>query len=333
MYRPKILFLTSSLSSFVEGDLRMLQENYPIREVIAGGGPAGSLVQRLSLGLAIFFGVLRTDITFSWFAHNHSYLAVMASRLLGKKSVVVVGGYEVANEPEIGYGAILDPELAKRVHYIIEHADCILAVSEFSKGEILAVAQPRRIEMIYNGIDISVFSPEGEKEDVVLTVCFVSTENIRVKGLDTFINAARQLPEVRFVLIGQALDGALEILKRDAPANVEFIGAVGRSELPDWYRRAKVYCQLSHRESFGVALAEAMSCECVPVVTDRGALTEVTGNTGFVVPYADTQATIDAISRALIADTGPAARKRVCKLFSREQREQEFRRIITTLQP
>ncbi|HOZ42252.1 MAG TPA: glycosyltransferase, partial [Methanoculleus sp.] len=178
----------------------MLQVDYPVREVITGGGPAGSLVQRLSLGFAIFFGVLRTDITFSWFAHNHSYLAVMASRLLGKKSVVVIGGYEVANEPGIGYGAILDPELAKRVHYIIEHADCILAVSEFSKGEILAVAQPRRIEMIYNGIDTSVFSPEGEKEDVVLTVCFVSTENIRVKGLDTFINAARQLPEVRFVL-------------------------------------------------------------------------------------------------------------------------------------
>ena len=331
MYRPKILFLTSSLSSFVEGDLRMLQENYPIREVIAGGGPAGSLVQRLSLGLAIFFGVLRTDITFSWFAHNHSYLAVMASRLLGKKSVVVIGGYEVANEPGIGYGAILDPELAKRVHYIIEHADCILAVSEFSKGEILAVAQPRRIEMIYNGIDISVFSPEGEKGDVVLTVCFVSTENIRVKGLDTFINAARQLPEVRFVLLGGALDNVLKDLKQDAPRNVKFVQPSSPDELLNWYRRAKVYCQLSYRESFGMALAEAMSCECVPVVTDRGALPEVVGDVGFVVPYGDTRATADAISRALISGMGPVARERACEIFSAEHRGQEIRRVITTL--
>lgn len=332
MPRPEILFLTSSLSSFADGDLRMLRKTYPVREVVTGGGPAGSLMQRLSLGLEILSGVLRTDMAFSWFAHNHAYLAVMAAGLLGKKSLVVVGGYEVANEPEIGYGALLDPGMAKKIRYIIENADCILAVSEFSRREILAVAGPRRIETVYNGIDTSVFSPGGRKENIVLTVCFVSTENIRLKGLDTFIDAARHLPEVRFVLLGRALDDALETLKRGAPDNVEFVGAVGQGELIEWYRRAKVYCQISYRESFGVALAEAMSCECVPVVTDRGALPEVVGDLGFVIPYADTRATVDAISRALISDAGPAARKRVCDTFSVEQREQELRRIIATLQ-
>nr|WP_303715906.1 glycosyltransferase family 4 protein [Methanoculleus marisnigri] len=310
----------------------MLRKTYPVREVVTGGGPAGSLMQRLSLGLEILSGVLRTDMAFSWFAHNHTYLAVMAARLMGKKSLVVVGGYEVAKEPEIGYGALLDPGMAKKIRYIIENADCILAVSEFSRREILQVAGPRRIETVYNGIDTSVFSPGGRKENIVLTVCFVSTENIRLKGLDTFIDAARHLPEVRFVLLGRALDDALETLKRGAPDNVEFVGAVGQGELIEWYRRAKVYCQISYRESFGVALAEAMSCECVPVVTDRGALPEVVGDLGFVIPYADTRATVDAISRALISDAGPAARKRVCDTFSVEQREQELRRIIATLQ-
>ncbi|WP_292728266.1 glycosyltransferase family 4 protein [Methanoculleus sp.] len=310
----------------------MLRKTYPVREVVTGGGPAGSLMQRLSLGLEILSGVLRTDMAFSWFAHNHAYLAVMAAGLLGKKSLVVVGGYEVAKEPEIGYGALLDPGMAKKIRYIIENADCILAVSEFSRREILQVAGPRRIETVYNGIDTSVFSPGGRKENIVLTVCFVSTENIRLKGLDTFIDAARHLPEVRFVLLGRALDDALETLKRGAPDNVEFVGAVGQGELIEWYRRAKVYCQISYRESFGVALAEAMSCECVPVVTDRGALPEVVGDLGFVIPYADTRATVDAISRALISDAGPAARKRVCDTFSVEQREQELRRIIATLQ-
>lgn len=36
MPRPEILFLTSSLSSFAEGDLRMLRETYPVREVVTG---------------------------------------------------------------------------------------------------------------------------------------------------------------------------------------------------------------------------------------------------------------------------------------------------------
>lgn len=332
MSRPEILFLTSSRSSFVEGDLRILETGYPVREIATGGYPAGSLAQRISLGLAILSGVLRTDIVFAWFAHNHSYLAVRAARLLRKKSLVVVGGYEVAHEPEIGYGALLDPALAEKVRYIVENADCILAVSEFSRREILAVAQPRRLETVYNCVDTSFFSPGGPKENIVLTVCLVSTANIRVKGLDTFMDAARHLPGARFVLIGRSLDNALELLQQDAPANVDFVGAVGRDDLLGWYRRARVYCQFSYRESFGVALAEAMSCECVPVVTDRGALPEVAGDTGFVVPYGDTHATIDAISRALLSETGPVARKRVCDLFSLARREQELRRIIATLQ-
>ena len=328
MHRPAILFLTSSLSSFVEGDLRMLKASYPVREVATGGGPAGSFGQRLSLVLSILSGVLRTDIIFAWFAHNHSYLAVMAARLLRKKSLVVVGGYEVANEPEIGYGALLDPGMAEKVRYIIENADCILAVSEFSRREILATAEPRRIKTIYNCVDTSVFSPDGPKEGVVLTVCLVSTANIRVKGLDTFMDAARQIPEARFVLIGRALDGALEILKRDAPANVEFVGAVGQAELIGWYRRAKVYCQLSYRESFGVALAEAMSCECVPVVTDRGALPEVVGDVGFVVPYGNAEATAAAISDALRSDSGRRARARIQTVFSIGERVKRIRTII-----
>ena len=332
MCRPEILFLTSTISPFVEGDLQVLRENYPVREVVTGGKPAGGLVQRLSLGLAILSGVLWTDITFSWFAHNHAFLAVMASRLLGKKSLVVVGGYEVANEPEIRYGALLDPQMVKRVRYIIENADCILAVSGFSRGEILAVARPRRIEMVYNSIDTAVFSPRGQKEEVVLTVCVISTPNIRIKGLETFIDAARHLPKTRFVLLGRVLDDALSILKQDAPPNVDFVPSPSEGELLQWYRRARVYCQLSYRESFGVALAEAMSCECVPVVTDRGALSEVVGDVGFVVPYGDTRATVDAISRALTSDMGPAARERVSDFFSVERRGEELRRVITTLQ-
>lgn len=329
---PEILFLTSSLSSFVEKDLQVLKGHYPVREIITGAKPAGSLVQRISFGLSIFFGVFRTDIAFSWFAHNHSYLAVMASRLLGKRSVAVVGGYEVANEPDIGYGAILDPELAGRVRYIIENADCILAVSEFSRKEILAVAEPRRLETVYNGIDTDVFSPRGRKEEVVLTVCVISAANVRVKGLDTFIEAARYLPEVRFVLLGRVIDDAFETLNQDVPSNLEIITSPSQDEILQWYRRAKVYCQLSYRESFGVALAEAMSCECIPVVTDRGALPEVVGNQGFVVPYGDTQATVDAISKALTSDIGSAARERVCEAFSMERRAEKLHQIIASLQ-
>ena len=69
--------------------------------------------------------------------------------------------------------------------------------------------------------------------------------------------------------------------------HIEFTGFVTDDELLGWYQRAKVYCQLSYYESFGMAAAEAMLCECVPVVTRKGALPEVVGETGFYVEYGE----------------------------------------------
>ena len=90
------------------------------------------------------------------------------------------------------------------------------------------------------------------------------------------------------------------------------------------YQKAKVYCQLSYYESFGVALAEAMACECVPVIADRGALPEVIGDVGFYVPYGDPEATAEAIGKALKSGKGAEARERIKTMFSLERRRDEF---------
>jgi len=60
------------------------------------------LISYLHFSFLLFKGVLWADITFSWFADTHAFLAVLLSKLFRKKSIVVVGGYEVANVPEIG---------------------------------------------------------------------------------------------------------------------------------------------------------------------------------------------------------------------------------------
>ena len=45
--------------------------------------------------LSMIKGVLWTDVTFSWFAERHAYVAVLLSKIFKKKSIVVVGRYEV----------------------------------------------------------------------------------------------------------------------------------------------------------------------------------------------------------------------------------------------
>lgn len=327
--QKKIFLVIPSPSTFTQRDLEALRQEYLVREtVISNYQGRDGLKRSLLIAFEILRGVLWAGLTYSWFAHNHSYLAVLLANLFGKRTIVVIGGYEVAREQEIGYGTLLNPKLTKRVNYIIRNADHILAVSEFNKREILKLSERRHVAVVYNGIDCVRFNPGEEKEELVITVCQISWSNITLKGLDTFLNAAKHLPDIRFAIIGRVLDGSIEDLKRDAPPNIEFVLFPSQDEILQWYRRAKVYCQLSYRESFGVALAEAMSCECVPVVTDRGALPEVVGDVGFVVPYGDAEATAAAISEALHSGRGRAARVRVQEEFSFEERREKIQRII-----
>ncbi|MFC1938017.1 glycosyltransferase, partial [Chloroflexota bacterium] len=87
----------------------------------------------------------------------------------------------------------------------------------------------------------------------------------------------------------------------------------------------------SYHESFGLSLAEAMACECVPVITGNAALPELVGDTGFYVPYGDPKATAEAIKKALKSDAGKKARERVKRLFPIESRQKALIKIIEGL--
>jgi glycosyltransferase involved in cell wall biosynthesis len=166
---------------------------------------------------------------------------------------------------------------------------------------------------------------------LVITVANITGLTLKKKGLDTFVKASAYLPNIRFILVGKYDNSSVEPLKRIAGSNVIFIGYVSDDSLVALYRKAKVYCQLSAHESFGVALAEAMACGCVPVVTRRYALPEVVGDAGFYVPHGDPKATAEAIKKALKSNKGKLARERIRTYFSLETREQKLINEIINL--
>ena len=108
--------------------------------------------------------------------------------------------------------------------------------------------------------------------------------------------------------------------------NLIILGRQTSSELTKHFQQAKVYCALSYRESFGVAMAEAMACGCVPVATNRGALPEVIGTVGVTVDYADTKATVNAINTALVMPN--RSREQITDNFSLDRRERELLHVF-----
>ena len=322
----KILFVRPWVSSFIQNDLELLRKHFDV-------GVVDFVLNRknLKVTLATVFsmvkGLIWADLTYSWFAGDHAFWAVRLSKIFKKKAIVVVGGYEVAKVPEIGYGSMLNPKYACRVEYVLNNANKVLAVSEFNKEEILRYTNSKNVELVYNGVNCDKFKPKKEKEDLVIMAGNSTKDTYKLKGIDAFVKASSAFPELKFVVIGKCDVAICNELKQKAP-NVEFTGALSHGEVCSLFEKAKIYCQLSYRESFGISLAEAMSCGCIPVVTDRGAIPEVVGNIGFYVPYDNSEATIKAIREALKSDKDKEARGRIENMFAIKKRERELIRII-----
>lgn len=330
MTKMKILAVPEG-DIFLERDLEILKKHFEIRTAPTFNRkkPIGSIPSIFK----ILKGTLWADVTFSWFADTHAFLAVLFSKIFRKKSIVVAGGYDVAAEPDIAYGVMKSTKSipAMVVKFTLRYADRILALSDSSKNSVLRNAPKAKVETLYCGVDTKTFNVNNEKgEELVISAGLVIKSNLKRKGMETFVRSAEYLPKVKFVLIGKHVDNSIHHLTSIAPSNVSFTGFVSDEQLVEWYQRAKVYVQVSAHEGFGLAMAEAMSCKCVPVVTDRGAIPEVVGDVGFYVPYGDPKATAEAVKKALNAD-GTIARERIVKDFPLEKREAGLIRIINEL--
>src|SRR5207249_3750640 len=148
-------------------------------------------------------------------------------------------------------------------------------------------ASPRKSVVLYPSVDTDFFTPDDRlrREALAVTVSPVTESSIIQKGLRAFVQAARHAPHVQFVLAGRCDDNSIETLRQQAAPNVIFLNYfVNAGELRDLFRRASCYVQASVHEGFGIAVAEAMSCGAVPIVTKRFSLPEVTGGLGEYVP-------------------------------------------------
>ncbi|MGP3982656.1 DUF3492 domain-containing protein [Streptomyces sp. KR80] len=120
------------------------------------------------------------------------------------------------------------------------------------------------------------------------------------------------------------------------PVSFEEVGSPEVPDLVDAYAGADVVLLSSVVEGFPLSLVQAMFCARATVSTDVGAVCEVIGGTGLVVPPRNPRALADACV-ALLRDPerrarlGAAARARALELFTVEQNVAAFRGIYLEL--
>ncbi|MFI0233637.1 DUF3492 domain-containing protein [Streptomyces sp. NPDC017086] len=211
-------------------------------------------------------------------------------------------------------------------------------------------ADRARIRTVHPGMDAAPFaeageSPERADPDTLVWVGRVGPDKDLVSLLHAFAEVRRQRPTARLRIVGTPVDvegaaylghcralaaqlfpdeadGAYAV--GDNPVSFEETGGPQTPTPADAYAAGAVVVLSSVVEGFPAGLVESMFCGRATVSTDVGAVVEVIGGTGLVVPPRNPRALAEACV-ALLRDPerrerlGAAARARALELFSVEQ--------------
>ncbi|MCR9270048.1 MAG: glycosyltransferase family 4 protein [Hyphomonadaceae bacterium] len=179
----------------------------------------------------------------------------------------------------------------------------ITCPSELAKADIVSEfgVAPERIQPIPLGVDQDTFRPDLTVKRSARRIITTASADTPLKGLHILLEAYHQLlqshPETELIVIGKLRNGATKrtIRDRQLDRHVQFKSDLSRDALADEFRRASVAVTPSLYEGFGLPAAEAMSCGTPVIVTDGGALPEVAGDAGIIVPKGDAGALAKAI--------------------------------------
>ena len=210
-----------------------------------------------------------------------SVLAALGAKLRRRK--VIWYGHSTMEDFRSSFKGsnALAPLFKRWITFCYGLGDVVLTPTEYSRRLLKSYGLKKPVYSISNGVETDFFQPDPaaraalraryglrENEKVVVSV----GHTIARKGLPEFLELARRIPEAAFLwfgwtdpkLIPQEIIRAME----NAPANVLFPGFVGREELREAYQGADVFAFLSHEETEGIVVLEALACGVPTVLRD-----------------------------------------------------------------
>ena len=259
---------------------------------------AFQLIQRNIQLLSI--QVPKVDVIHCSLAWLPSLIAVYAKK--ESKCPVIITEHGVAfRELLLYYNAYLFDEPSKIFWKVFSHnivrvvysiADVITPVCEANKNwEMSLGADPSKIKVIYNGVNISRFKPmqvsrESDRPTVV-TVARVDVFKDIVCLIQAIKYAKEQIPNILCLIYGTSsdLDYSLRCLKTvkdlQLEDHVKFMG--GTKEPEKVYNAADIVAISSITEGFPFTIIEAMACGKAVVASDVGGVGEALDGCGLLV--------------------------------------------------
>ncbi|WP_231490810.1 glycosyltransferase family 1 protein [Pedobacter sp. Leaf170] len=189
---------------------------------------------------------------------------------------------------------------------VVKKARLVITVSKFEAGVIskrLPIAT-NKLEVVYNGVSkkfnsnftseqISNFkSHYGLPDDFILflgnTAPKKNTPNL-VKAYAIYCETAKVVTPL--VILDYSRELVLDILRKinkvSAIENIKFPGFVPSGEMPKMYNAAMLFIYPSLRESFGLPILEAMSCNTPVITSNTSCMPEIASNAAILINPAE----------------------------------------------
>ncbi|GAA4901283.1 glycosyltransferase [Tessaracoccus lubricantis] len=208
------------------------------------------------------------------------------------------------------------PLFEKWLGVVYRRGDVVVTPTPYSRGIIENYRITAPIRVLTNGVDTRFFSGGDEARGrfrrkhgiasdrrVVLSVGHLMVR----KGILEYVDLARSMPDVDFFWAGTAPNAAMTPDVRAAlantPANLHLLGHIPPDEVRDAYAGADLFCFMSHEETQGIVVLEALSSGVPVLVRDipvyDGWLHEV------AVHRAATTEEFEASARAILSGEAP----------------------------
>lgn len=240
------------------------------------------------------------DVIHMHYAIPHAVAGILANHMSQHK-VGIVTTLHGTDITVLGH----DRSLERAIRFGIEKSDITTAVSESLKQETIDIVHPDKdIVTIYNFVDEDKFNMKlreqikkemkeryGINED---TKVIMHSSNFRkIKRIDTIVRAFNEVQkevDSVLVLVGDGPEAMTVKTLSQSLGIADKVLLVGQqSDVVSLYKMSDLFMLLSEKESFGLALLEAMNCGSVPIGSSAGGIKEVIqhGETGQIVDVGD----------------------------------------------
>lgn len=209
------------------------------------------------------------------------------------------------------YSSFLNKFLIRMIHSITSlsytYADQVSPVCHYNtRWETKFDVDPKRIQVIYNGVDNKIFQESKAQTSGHPTVVTVARID-PLKDMVTLIKSAAivksRVPNVRFIIYGSvSVPGYYQEclqLRKELELEETVIFAGHTTNMAAAYSSGDIVALTSISEAFPYSVVEAMMCGRAVISTDVGGIREAVGDSGIMVPPRDYDALADGIVKLL----------------------------------